>query len=614
MTSRPSDVLCISSIDWDFIWQGHQEIMSTLAAKGHRVLFVENTGVRPPRVGDLPRVRQRIRNWWRGTKGFRQERPNLFVYSPLVLPLPYSRIARWINSWILLRALLRWMKATGFYRPIVWTFLPTPLALDLIRGVDPQVTIYYCIDDLASSSPAARRISHSEAALFRQADLVFVTSEKLRRRAAEHGARVHLFPFGVSFERFDAVRSTPDAVPEDIRSLARPIVGYIGGLHQWVDQDLVARVAAKTPEATFALVGPAQTDVSALGRCPNVRLLGQRPHADVPRYVKGFDIGIVPYRLTEYTANVYPTKLNEYLVMGIPVVATDLPEIQRFNAEHGDLVQVARDPDAFSAAIRDCLARANPAEISRRIAAAHSNSWEQRLATMETLIDDAIERRRMSEQRWDVTLRRVYRKTRSRLIPSFVALLLAYTAVFETNLMWRIAAPLRVIQPPQQADAIVIFGGGVGETGRAGGGALERLKQGVDLYNAGYARTMIISSGYVYTLHEAEVMRATAIDQGIPASAIVLEQRASNTYQNVRFVSDILHERRSSRILLVSSPYHMKRALLVWSRVAPDIAVVPTPPSDSQFYEHQRGASLEQVRAILQEYVAIGAYWRRGWV
>src|SRR5262249_46040199 len=219
--------------------------------------------------------------------------------------------------------------------PIVWTFLPTPLALDLIRGVDPQVTIYYCIDDLASSSPAARRISHSEAALFRQADLVFVTSEKLRRRAAEHGARVHLFPFGVSFERFDAVRSTPDAVPEDIRSLARPIVGYIGGLHQWVEQDLVARGAAKTPEATFSRVGPAQTDVAALGRCPNVRLLGPRPHADVPRYVKGFDIGIVPYRLTEYTANVYPTKLNEYLVMGIPVVATDLPEIQRFNAEHG---------------------------------------------------------------------------------------------------------------------------------------------------------------------------------------------------------------------------------------------------------------------------------------
>src|SRR5215467_7513866 len=129
---RKPDLVCISSIDWDFIWQGHQEIMSRLAAAGHRVLFVENTGVRAPKVSDLGRVRQRIRNWWRGTKGFREERPNLFVYSPLVLPLPYSRPARFVNRLILFSALRRWLRATGFYRPIVWTFLPTPLAHDLI--------------------------------------------------------------------------------------------------------------------------------------------------------------------------------------------------------------------------------------------------------------------------------------------------------------------------------------------------------------------------------------------------------------------------------------------------------------------------------------------------
>jgi len=613
VTIRRSDVLCISSIDWDFIWQGHQEIMTALAAQGHRVLFLENTGVRAPRVGDLPRVRQRIRNWWRGTKGFRQERPNLFVYSPLVLPLPYSRIARWINTWLLLRALRRWMKATGFYRPITWTFLPTPLALDLIRGMDPALTIYYCIDDLASSSPGARRISKSEAQLFRQADLVFVTSEKLRKRAAEQGARVHLFPFGVNFERFDAVRASADAIPDDIRALKKPIVGYIGGLHQWVDQDLVAALAAQTPDATFALVGPAQTDVSTLERCPNVRLFGQRSHADVPRYVKAFDVGIVPYRLTEYTANVYPTKLNEYLVMGLPVVATDLPEINRFNAEHGGLVHVARDAEAFSSAIRASLRETSAPEVERRVAAAHSNSWDRRIAVMSSLIDEAIDRRALSDQRWDVTLRRAYRTTRNRILPALVAALLVYTFVFETNLMWRVAAPLRVAAPPQRADAIVVFAGGVGETGRAGGGALERLKQAVDLYKAGYARSVILSSGYVYTLHEAEVMRASAIDEGVPASAIILEERASNTYQNVRFVDEMLRARGWKRVLLVSSPYHMRRALMVWRRVAPDVAVIPT-PSDSQFYEHQRGASLEQVRAILQEYISIAYYWRQGWV
>src|SRR4029077_138620 len=208
MTGRLPDILCVSSIDWDFIWQGHQEIMSRMAAQGHRVLFVENTGVRAPKVRDLPRVRQRIRNWWRGTKGFREERANLFIYSPLLLPLRSFCLARGINRTLLSRALRRWMEAVGFSRPILWTFLPTPLALDLIRAVDPQVTIYYCIDDLASSSPGARKIVSSEERLFRQADLVFVTSERLRERAARCSDRVHLFPFGVSLERFDAVRES----------------------------------------------------------------------------------------------------------------------------------------------------------------------------------------------------------------------------------------------------------------------------------------------------------------------------------------------------------------------------------------------------------------------
>ena len=151
--------------------------------------------------------------------------------------------------------------------------------------------------------------------------------------------------------------------------------------------------------STFALVGPAQVDVSTLERCPNVRLLGQRPHTEVPRYVKGFDVGIVPYRLTDYTANVYPTKLNEYLAMGVPVVATDLPEINRFNAEHGQIVEVAADADAFEAAIRRTLSGSPPAETARRIAVAHENSWQNRIASMKVLIAAAIERRSASQRR-----------------------------------------------------------------------------------------------------------------------------------------------------------------------------------------------------------------------
>jgi uncharacterized SAM-binding protein YcdF (DUF218 family) len=611
---RKPDIVCISSIDWDFIWQGHQEIMSTLAAQGHRVLFLENTGVRAPRVRDIPRVRQRVRNWWKGTKGFREERPNLFVYSPIVLPMPYSRLARWVNRAVLLRSMRRWMRAIGFFRPIVWTFLPTPLTLDLIRDLDPQLTVYYCIDDFASSSMGARRIVASEIALFLTADLVFVTSEKLRERAAHHSNFVHLFPFGVKFDAFDRVRGENAPPPEDLAPLARPIAGYVGGLHQWVDQDLVAAVAARLPEFSVVMVGPEQTDVSTMRQAPNVHLLGLKPHAELPRYVKAFDVGLVPYRLTDYTANVYPTKLNEYLVMGIPVVATDLPEIRRFNAVHGDVVAVAGDADAYAAAVRRSLEPADPATIEKRIAVAESNSWQSRIAEMKRLIDEALERRQAVNTGWEETLRRLYRRTRSRIAWAVVVLAAMYVVAFHTNLLWWVAAPLKVSEPPRAADAIVVFAGGVGESGKAGGGAQERLKQAVDLYKAGHARYLVLSSGYVYSFREADVMRALAVDQGVPPGQIVLEERATNTYQNVTFVDEILKDHRWRSILLVSSPYHMRRALLVWHKADPALTVIPVPPEQSQFYDHPRGgATLDQIRGIAQEYLAIFAYWRRGW-
>jgi uncharacterized SAM-binding protein YcdF (DUF218 family)/glycosyltransferase involved in cell wall biosynthesis len=590
-----TDIICISSIDWDFIWQGHQEIMATLAAQGHRVLFLENTGVRAPKVRDFPRFRHRIRNWWRGTKGFREEQSNLYVYSPLVLPFPYSRVARRINRWLLLRPLRRWMRAIGFDRP---------LALDLIHEIEPPLTIYYCVDDFSSSSTGAKRIVPSEQRLFQEADLVFVTSERLRQRAARMSSRVHLFPVGVNFTRFDRVRSGSEPVPADLEAIPRPVVGYVGGLHQWVDQDLIASVAERIPHASFVLVGPIQTDVTRLQRCSNVKLLGQRPHQELARYVKGFDVGIVPYRLTEYTANVYPAKLNEYLAMGVPVVATDLPEIRRFNADYGDVVAVASSAEPFAAAIEPSLADT----------VARENSWERRLAAMNALIGEALQRHATAQPRWDETLRRVYKRTRSRALAVVLALVAAYVLLFETNVVWWAAEPLRVSVAPSKADAIVVFAGGVGESGKAGGGHQERVKRAVDLYKAGYADAMVLSSGFVYSFKEAEVMRALAIDQGIPPSRIVLEEHSRNTYENVTYVAQILRDHQWKRILLVSSPYHMRRALLVWHNVAPELVVIPTPPQKTQFYEHSHGASLEQIRGIIWEYLATFDYWMRGWI
>jgi uncharacterized SAM-binding protein YcdF (DUF218 family) len=118
----------------------------------------------------------------------------------------------------------------------------------------------------------------------------------------------------------------------------------------------------------------------------------------------------------------------------------------------------------------------------------------------------------------------------------------------------------------------------------------------------------------MFAFREAEIMRDLALSLGVPASSIVLETRAANTYEGVSSVRAIAQARRWNRILLVSSPYHMRRAMLVWAKQAPDMHVVPTPVAQSQFYTHGRGASVDQVRGIIQEYLAIVYYRHKGWL
>src|SRR5262249_22702993 len=155
----------------------------------------------------------------------------------------------------------------------------------------PELTVYYCADDLSSSSRGARRVLPSEVELLRTADFVFVTAERLRQRAAQVRPDVHVFPSGVSYRRFEQIRMGANPLPADVRGLPRPIVGFIGSVTRWVNHELLGEVAGSMREATFVLVGPVQTDVSRLKALPNVHFLGPRPAAFVPHYIKAFDAG-----------------------------------------------------------------------------------------------------------------------------------------------------------------------------------------------------------------------------------------------------------------------------------------------------------------------------------
>ncbi len=612
---KNENIICISSIDWDFIWQGHQEVMSTLASNGNKVLFIENTGVRPPGIKDISRIKNRVKNWFRGIKGIRKEGENLYIFSPLVLPFPYSCFARWINCHLILSTIEKWMKAMDFTNPIIWTFLPTPLTLDIADRMISKFLIYYCIDSFSASSVSASKIKRSEIKLLKNANLVFVTSKELYGYCRKYNDKVYSFPFAVNFEDFEKARLKENTIPDELRIIKPPVIGYVGGVHKWIDQELIKKVAEKHGEFSFVFIGPLQTNVSLLTGLENVYFLGKKDHREIPFFVKHFDVCMIPYLITDYTRNVYPTKMNEYLAMAKPVVSTNLPEVTAFNEEYGDIIYAADDKERFSEQIGRAIRDDGQVLKDRRIAIAKENNWGSRIEKMSALIEKELEIKRLNrEGRWKENFIGFYRIARGRVFRWAFVFLTMYLILFKTSFIWFLAEPLRITERPQKADAIVVFGGGVGETGNPGKSTIERARYAAELYGKGYAGKIIFSSGYAYTYNDAENMRLIAISLGVLDKDIILEKKANSAYENVIFSKEILDKFKWGSILLVSSPYNMRRASLVFNKWAGSIGVFYVPVEKSQFYDRMDGTKMEQVRAIMHEYAGIVYYFFKGYI
>ena len=590
--------------------------MSVLAGNNNRVLFVENTGVRAPTVRDFPRIWKRFINWKRGYKGIREEKENLYIYSPLVLPFPYSRIARKINRNIMLSVIKKWMRIVDFRNPVVWSFLPTALVLDMLDELDPSIFIYYCIDDFASSSKGAKKIIKMEERMTKYANLVFVTSRKLYERCRVLNKETHRFPFGVSVANYNAVREKTVDMPEDMRTIKKPIIGYVGGIHKWVDMDLLKKIAARRKDISVVLIGPTQTDLSGLDKMENVHMLGKKDQKDLPNYVKFFDAGIIPYRKTSYTENVYPTKINEYLAMGKAVISTKIPEVVGLDREcGGNFIYFIENENDIDSVMDRISASKNRDMIDKRVEVANSNSWSVKIEAMCDLITGGLKHiQNKTGQNWRKRLKKVYVRSRTRTLKIAAIILTLYLLLFYSPLVWLLAGPLRIYQPPKKADAIVVFGSGVGETGSPGKSTIERARYSVDLYKRGFSKRIIYSSGYTYKYNDAENMKLFALSMGVPERDIILEQKAGSTYENVKYTNDILKKRGLNNILLVSSPYNMRRADLVFRNVAKDISVTYTPVPDPQFYHREKRVKLEQIKAIIHEYLGIIYYFFKGYI
>ena len=386
------DIVYISSIEWNFLWQGHQEIALRLARAGNRVFYVENTGVRSPGIRDAGRVAQRLKRWLGSSRshGVREVAPNIFLCSPLTLPPLGARWRRAVNRRLLLPLILRATRKLGFRDPLVWTYLPTDTALDLIgllRGPRGGV-VYYCVADFTQLTPQAERLREHEQLVVRTSDVVYTNCSALARIFERWNKNVHVFPFGVNLEAFKLDPSPSLNGAGRLADLPRPVVGYVGGLHRHMDWRMLEKMARARPRWSWVFIGAAQTEVGGLDALPNVHFLGQKPHAELGDYVKQFDVGIVPYVNSAYTDTVVPTKINEYLAMGKPVVSTDIPTVCEFNDAHGILWTAAGSPETFLSAIEQAISHPADADtLRRRREVAELGDWKTRFEQMNDMFE-----------------------------------------------------------------------------------------------------------------------------------------------------------------------------------------------------------------------------------
>lgn len=377
-------IVCFAH-DWEGDPTSKTHIMRLLSAR-NRILWIGSIGMRRPTASraDLSRLARKVR---RGFSPLREVEPNLFVASPLTLPLPGLPMADAWNA-VFLGAWLRLLSARlSMASPIVWSFLPN---VDRLVGrLGERLFVYHCVDEYSAFSGVPREaLLRMERRLVGRADAVLTSSERLRDERLRFNPECFFVSHGVDVAHFGKALDPATRVPEELRRLPRPVIGFFGLLADWVDLDIIRHMALARRDWSFALVGSAATDVGVLRSLPNVHLLGRRPYAELPAYGRGFDVAIVPFRRNDLTLRANPLKLREYLAAGLPVVATPLPEMERYR----DLVRFAGDGAGFIREAQAALTEA-PEAAQRRHDAMRAESWERRVEEMSAILERALTRK-----------------------------------------------------------------------------------------------------------------------------------------------------------------------------------------------------------------------------
>ena len=374
-----ADLICLSHLRWDFVYQRPQHLLSR-CAKDRRVFFVEE-----PIFGEGA-LRLDVS----------RREDNLYVVVPRLPEGLLSEVAVEAIQQALVERLIAEHEINDY---VLWYY--TPMALGWTRHLKPLATVYDCMDELSAFKFAPRSLREREAELFRRADVVFTGGQSLYEAKKDKHANIHAFPSSIDRAHFAQAREIAQE-PADQAAIPHPRVGFFGVVDERFDTQLLDQVAEARPDWQFVVIGPVvKISEEDLPHRANIHYLGGKSYNELPRYIAGWDTAALFFACNEHTRYISPTKTPEYLAAGKPVVSTPIRDVVRPYGDLG-LVRIADNAADFikAAAEIGMDERADdPAWLARVDEFLAQNSWDKTWGAMASHIGEVVQSRRKSNAR-----------------------------------------------------------------------------------------------------------------------------------------------------------------------------------------------------------------------
>jgi UDP-galactopyranose mutase len=361
-----ADLICLSHLRWDFVYQRPQHLLSR-AARDRRVFFVEEP----------------VRGARRAHMAITRKTDALWVATP---HLPDDAADAEEQQAELLDELMHAHSVENF---VLWYY--TPMALGFTAHLRPIAAVYDCMDELSAFRGAPKELVARERELFRRADLVFTGGESLFAAKRERHANVHCVPSSIDVQHFGSARH-PMQEPADQAAIPGPRLGYFGVIDERMDLELLAGIADARPTWQLVIIGPVvKIEAAELPRRANIHYLGGKSYKDLPAYIAGWDLALLPFARNDSTRFISPTKTPEYLAAGKPVISTPIHDVVHPYGEEG-LVRIAATAAEFVSAAEPFLdpARDRAQWLARVDARLAQSSWDRTWAEMDACLDAVL--------------------------------------------------------------------------------------------------------------------------------------------------------------------------------------------------------------------------------